>query len=113
MTLWALVFWVSPDLRISWATLRDDRRLATVAAVYVVGLIGAVVAFPWVNATNPVPTITERLGVLNANVFNYIDLRTNESYATVARIDADGTERLLPFNDIDGRRLGWHSAERT
>ena len=113
LTLWALVFWVAPDLRISTTTLRQDWRLAIVAAVYAVGFAGAVVSFPWVNATNPVMTVTERLGIINTNVFNYIDLRTNESYATVARIEADGTERLLPFNDIDGRRLRWHFAERT
>jgi hypothetical protein len=113
LTLWALVFWVAPDLRISRATLRDDWRLAAATAVYVVGLTGAVVAFPWVHATNPVLMVSERLGALNADVFNYFDLRTNESYATVARIEADGTERLLPFNDIDGRRLGWHFSERT
>jgi hypothetical protein len=113
LALWALVFWAAPPLRISKATLRNDWRLAAIAVLYVVGLGGAIMAFPWVKLTNPVPAITERLGALNTDVFNYVDLRTNESYATVARLDPDGTETLLPFNEADGRRSRWHFSERT
>lgn len=94
LTLWAVVFWAAPQLRMSKATLRNDWRLAAIAVLYVVGLGGAAMAFPWVKLTNPIPAITERLGALNTDVFNYIDLRTNESYATVARLDPDGTETL-------------------
>lgn len=113
LTLWALVFWVGPDLRISGAALRHDWRLAAMVTLYAVGLTGAVLAFPWVHVTNPVPLVTERLGSLNTDVFNYVDLRTNESYATVSRLGADGGETPLPFNAADGRRLGWHFSERT
>ena len=113
LTLWALVFWATPELRVTRATLQRDWRLAGLAVLYTVGFAGAVAAFPWVGATNPVPRLTERLGALNTDVFNYVDLRTNESYAAIVRVAADGRETLLPFNDVDGSRLSWHFSERT
>lgn len=113
LCLWALVFWVAPGVRLSTRALADDWRLAVVTVFCVIGLVGAVSAFPWIGADNPVPLISERFGAQNVDVFNHADLRANESYVTVARLGVDGTATPLPFNDRNGGRQRWHFAERT
>lgn len=113
MVLWALIFWAGPPVTLGMLRSGGDRRLAAALGIYAVGLAGASVALPIVGSANPVAHISARIGAQNVDVFNYLDLRTNESYTTVARLGPDGQEVLLPFNAADGRRLAWHFSERT
>jgi hypothetical protein len=109
--LWALVFLAGPPLLFPRA-LPAEVRLRVGAAIYAVGVAGALIALPWIGGANRVRVISEHLGIGPTDVFNALDLRTNESYATIARIRPNGAETLLPFNAPDGKRLAWHDSER-
>jgi len=107
LLLWALVFW-GPPLKLQPP---EGNRAGIGVFVFVAGCLLAVADYPVAGSVNPLPVLSEHLGISPVNVFNRTDLRTNESYAVLYRLEG-GKETRLPLNDEKGGRLAWHASER-